>query len=61
VTVELGTNTLVGQDMVLLREKTRHILAGQARRGEIPPLWDGQAAARIAAVVAGMNAPKGHG
>ena len=61
VTVELGTNTLVGQDMALLREKTRHVLAGQARRGEIPPLWDGQAAARIAAVVAGMNASKGHG
>lgn len=55
VTVEMGTNTLVGQDMARLREETRRNLAGQARRGEIPPLWDGQAAERIAAVVARMG------
>ena len=51
VTVELGTNTLVGQNMTRLREETRHILAGQARRGEIPPLWDGKAGRRIAEII----------
>lgn len=51
ITVDLGTNTLVGQDMALMREKTRYILAGQTRRVEIPPLWDGKAGARIAEII----------
>ena len=51
VTVKLGTNTLVGQDMARLWEETRHVLAGQARRGEIPPLWDGKAGRRIAEII----------
>ncbi|NLO34060.1 MAG: UDP-N-acetylglucosamine 2-epimerase (non-hydrolyzing) [Candidatus Hydrogenedentes bacterium] len=51
VTVDVGTNTLVGQDMALLREETRRLLDGKERKGVIPPLWEGKAGARIAEIV----------
>jgi UDP-N-acetylglucosamine 2-epimerase (non-hydrolysing) len=52
VTVTLGTNTLVGQDMNRLRAEVARILAGEGKRGQVPPLWDGHAAERIAQVTA---------
>ncbi len=52
VTVEIGTNILVGRDMSRLREETRRALDGVERKGAIPPLWDGRAAERIAEIVA---------
>jgi len=55
VTVELGTNILVGRDMALLQEETQRVLAGASRKGTVPPLWDGHAAERIAALVAGLG------
>jgi UDP-N-acetylglucosamine 2-epimerase (non-hydrolysing) len=51
ITLTLGTNTLVGHDMERLREEVDLILAGEAKRGSVPPLWDGQSAERIAAVI----------
>jgi UDP-N-acetylglucosamine 2-epimerase (non-hydrolysing) len=48
VTVTLGTNTLVGQDTSQLLAHARRILAGDVKRGVIPPLWDGKASERIA-------------
>ncbi|MHB8624978.1 MAG: non-hydrolyzing UDP-N-acetylglucosamine 2-epimerase [Aggregatilineales bacterium] len=48
ITVTLGTNILVGQDKVHLRTCVEAILAGHARPGQIPPLWDGHSADRIA-------------
>jgi len=48
VTVEVGTNTIVGQDMDFLKEKVGQILKGEAKKGSIPPLWDGKAGRRIA-------------
>jgi len=51
VTVSIGTNILVGQDMVRLRTEAAAILAGSAKKGAIPPLWDGHAAERIATVL----------
>jgi len=53
VTVSLGTNILVGRDRVKLRYELSRILAGHAKKGTIPPLWDGHAGERIAAVIAG--------
>ena len=53
VTVAVGTNTLVGQDMACLQEETAAILAGSGKQGSIPPLWDGRAGQRIAQVLAG--------
>jgi UDP-N-acetylglucosamine 2-epimerase (non-hydrolysing) len=51
VTASLGTNVLVGQNMTRLRDEVGSILAGKTRPGQVPPLWDGHAAERVAAVV----------
>ena len=52
VTVEIGTNTLVGRDPERIREEVENILAGRTRRGQVPPLWDGHAAERIREIIA---------
>ena len=52
VTVAFGTNYLVGQDPSKLHAELRKILDGGAKKGSIPPLWDGHAAERIAAILA---------
>lgn len=51
VTVTIGTNQLVGRDFARLRTEFRKILNGQAKKGSRPPLWDGNAAHRIAQVL----------
>ena len=51
VTVAVGTNTLVGQDATRLRQEVSRILDGRAKRGTVPPLWDGHAGERIAEIV----------
>ena len=51
VTVRLGTNRLVGTDPDRLRQEARRILEGGSPRGSLPPLWDGQAAKRIVAIL----------
>jgi len=53
VTVSLGTNTLVGQDMERLRTEVGRTLAGDGKQGQAPLLWDGHAAERIANVIGG--------
>jgi UDP-N-acetylglucosamine 2-epimerase (non-hydrolysing) len=47
VTVNMGTNVLVGQDPRLLHSELARILEGGAKKGSIPPLWDGCASERI--------------
>ncbi|HEV2730144.1 MAG TPA: UDP-N-acetylglucosamine 2-epimerase (non-hydrolyzing) [Terriglobales bacterium] len=49
ITVSLGTNVLVGCDPGKLRSELSLVLAGKAKKGTIPPLWDGRAGERIAA------------
>lgn len=51
VTVSLGTNVLVGRDASKLRAELRKILDGKAKKGQIPPLWDGHAGERIAKIL----------
>jgi UDP-N-acetylglucosamine 2-epimerase (non-hydrolysing) len=51
VTVERGTNILVGDDTARLHEELIKILAGNAKNGTVPPLWDGRAGERIADIV----------
>jgi UDP-N-acetylglucosamine 2-epimerase (non-hydrolysing) len=47
----MGTNTLVGKDLELLKSEARKILSGKGKAGSVPPLWDGKAAVRIAGIV----------
>lgn len=51
ITISMGANVLVGQDSVKLRSELSRILTGHARRGSIPPLWDGHAGERIAEIL----------
>jgi len=51
VTVELGTNILVGADGARLKTEVARILAEEGKPGTVPPLWDGNAGERIAAVI----------
>jgi UDP-N-acetylglucosamine 2-epimerase (non-hydrolysing) len=52
VTVSCGTNLLVGDDPGRLEREVRTILDGGRKTGTIPPLWDGRAGERIAAILA---------
>ena len=51
VTVEVGTNILVGQDMDRLKAEVKQILAGAGKVGSVPPLWDGKTSERIADII----------
>jgi UDP-N-acetylglucosamine 2-epimerase (non-hydrolysing) len=51
ITVTVGTNLMIGRDTARLCTEVRRILDGEAKRGHIPPLWDGNAAQRIADIV----------
>ena len=46
-----GTNILVGEDKHQLTSEIKKILSGNAKKGTIPPLWDGHAGERIAEVL----------
>lgn len=55
VTIEQGSNLLVGGDMELLFGEAEKILREEGKTGAIPELWDGRAGERIAAVLAGAG------
>ena len=47
VTVEQGTNTIVGQDRAQILAVMNDVLENGGKRGRVPELWDGKAAERI--------------
>ena len=49
ITVEQGTNTMVGRNVQAIRHGVAEILAGRGKSGRVPEFWDGRAAERIAA------------
>jgi len=55
VTVTVGTNELVGRDFGRLKAGFRKVLAGHAKKGSAPPLWDGKASERIAGILASIG------
>lgn len=55
VTVTLGTNIIIGHDMKKLCAEVSRIMEGKAKKGFIPPLWDGKASDRIVDVVVSWN------
>jgi UDP-N-acetylglucosamine 2-epimerase (non-hydrolysing) len=58
ITIEQGTNTLVGRDRALIVRLVDEILATGGKRGRTPELWDGRAAERIATHLAGRLATR---
>jgi len=51
VTVEVGTNYLVGTNPEAIVATANEILSGKAKKGTTPPLWDGHAAERIVEII----------
>ena len=47
VTVDQGTNTIVGQDRAQIIAVMHDVLQNGGKRGRVPELWDGKAAERI--------------
>ncbi len=52
ITIDQGTNTMVGSDPAAIRQGVDEVLAGSGKSGRIPEFWDGKAAERIAADLA---------
>ena len=52
ITVEQGSNTMVGSNRAAILDGVAEILAGGGKCGRIPEYWDGRAAERIAADLA---------
>src|SRR6185312_4687321 len=51
VTIETGTNILVGTDPKRVRKALENVLAGGLKPGSVPPLWDGKASERIVRIL----------
>ena len=51
ITVEVGSNRVVGTDTERILSAYRQVVSGEARRPHAPPLWDGHAAERIARIL----------
>jgi UDP-N-acetylglucosamine 2-epimerase (non-hydrolysing) len=52
VTVDEGTNVIVGRDFDKLKRVVTDVMAGRSKQGRRPKLWDGKAAERICAILA---------
>ena len=52
VTVQMGSNRVVGSDPERILAGYREIMAATSRDCRVPPLWDGRAALRIAEILA---------
>lgn len=51
VTIEIGTNKLIGKNMDLLLSEVESVLQGEGKKGNVPELWDGKAGMRIADIL----------
>jgi len=47
ITVEEGTNVVVGTDPAKIKEAVTKVLRGEGKQGRRPHLWDGRASERI--------------
>ena len=51
ITVEMGTNKLVGRDPQRILNEVQAVIEGSAKKRQVPPLWDGHAAERVAGAI----------
>jgi UDP-N-acetylglucosamine 2-epimerase (non-hydrolysing) len=52
ITADVGSNQIVGTDPAAILDAYRAVMDGKRPEPQIPPLWDGQAAQRIAEILA---------
>jgi UDP-N-acetylglucosamine 2-epimerase (non-hydrolysing) len=51
ITVEAGTNVIVGRDPNRIFEEAQKVLSGKGKKGMLPALWDGKSAERIVKIL----------
>jgi UDP-N-acetylglucosamine 2-epimerase (non-hydrolysing) len=51
VTITMGTNYLVGTKPEMIAQTAFRIIGGRRKKGSIPPLWDGEAGARVIGIL----------
>lgn len=51
ITIEQGTNRLVGSEKAAILDAVSHVFENGSRPHRVPPLWDGNAAKRIVDVI----------
>ena len=51
VTVDVGTNQLIGTDLAKVKTAAFKVLDGEKKSGSIPEKWDGHAAERIVEII----------
>ncbi len=61
ITVEEGTNTIVGADPDCIKACFEQLLTTGGKRGRVPELWDGKAAERVADVLLQWESIRGSG
>ncbi|PLX02226.1 MAG: UDP-N-acetylglucosamine 2-epimerase (non-hydrolyzing) [Marinilabiliales bacterium] len=51
ITSEIGTNHMIGTDLRKVVNAAKEIIGGKIKKGQIPELWDGKTADRIAEII----------
>jgi UDP-N-acetylglucosamine 2-epimerase (non-hydrolysing) len=51
ITVDIGTNQLVGTDINAIKRAAFEVMNGKIKKGRIPRLWDGKTAERIVNII----------
>ena len=51
ITINIGTNQLVGTDIPNIKSAADEVLDGKVKKGGIPKLWDGKTAERIVSIL----------
>ncbi len=54
-TIDLGSNVLVPFDLEIIGTHIKEIVGGTFKKGQIPPLWDGQATSRVVTILNQMT------
>ena len=54
-TCTVGTNELIGTNPAAIKPALDKLFAGEWKKGGVPALWDGHAAERIIAILAGLD------
>ncbi|HEC93015.1 MAG TPA: UDP-N-acetylglucosamine 2-epimerase (non-hydrolyzing) [Candidatus Atribacteria bacterium] len=51
ITIEVGTNVLIGRDYALIEKYIYEVLQGNFKKGQVPEKWDGKVSHRIVKIL----------